>query len=154
MKTSRVLAAIFFAGVAFFYIDTFLVGFAAAVAAPNWVADLMAKYPRLGLALWDVVTVVPATIISSLMVGLVLAKLIDRFYFVAGLFAVVIALLLVTLTVPTDQGPLVELRNNALPHFWFQAPMALTVWLSLPLATLFFGHRERRSHDGAAGVVV
>ena len=139
----RTLAAIVLAGIVFFYVDSYLVGFAAAVAYPDWFAKFVASYPRLGFAIWDTVLIVPITVAVSIAIGAVLAKAISRRYFVSGLAAILVAIVVATSTATTDQTWLLTLRNHALPLYIFQAPLFLAIWLALPFSVYYFGNRGK-----------
>ena len=131
-------------GAAFYFVDSFFVGFVAAIAFPAWYADFAAQYSQLGLAIWDTVTIVPITVVVSLAFGAVLAKLVDRRFFLSGLVAVSTAMALaIVIASPGNDGLLATVRNHALPVGWFQIPVFLALWLSLPLAAHYFGNRAR-----------
>jgi hypothetical protein len=143
MQRLRALLAIISAGLGFFYIETFLVGFSAAIAYPTWYAEFVARHSELGFALWDLFTVVPIVVVSALLVGAVLGRIVNRHFFVSGLAAVIVAIAYATAVVAPDLGLLVALRNHVFPVYWFSAPSYLAMWLALPLATMFFGARAK-----------
>lgn len=148
MQRARTPLAIILAGLAFFYFETFLVGFSAALAYPTWYAEFAAKHSELGFALWDLFTVVPVVIVSALIVGAVLGRVINRNFFVSGLAAVILAIAYATAQVAPDLGLVTALRIHLFPVYWFLAPSYLAIWLALPLATMFFGAKTRgRQND-------
>lgn len=51
MQRIRTPLAIILAGFAFFYVETFLVGFAAALPYPTWYAEFLARHSELGFPL-------------------------------------------------------------------------------------------------------
>ncbi len=143
MQGIRTIAAVLVAGIVFFYVDSYLVGFAAAIAFPSWYAEFAASYSRLSFAIWDMVTIVPITVAVSVAVGALLARAIDRRYFVSGLAAVLVAVVFASLIASTDQSWLAAFRNHALPTYSFQIPLYLAIWLSLPLSVQHFGVRGK-----------
>jgi len=148
MQRIRTPLAIMLAGFAFFYIETFLVGFSAALAFPTWYAEFVARHSELGFALWDLLTVVPVVVVSALLVGAVLGRFVERYFFVAGLASVIVAIAYATIQAIPDLGLFTTLRNHLFPVYWFLAPSYVAVWLALPLATMFFGAKaEGRQND-------
>ena len=141
MQLARTLLAIILAGFAFFYFETFLVGYSAAISYPTWYAEFVAKHSRLGFALWDLFTVVPIVLLSAILVGAVLGRLIDRNFFIAGLSAVIVAVVYAIVLSAPDLGVTAAIRNHLLPVFWFNLPSYLAIWLALPLATMYFGNK-------------
>lgn len=139
MQRARTPLAIILAGLAFFYVETFLVGYSAAIPYPTWYAAFVAKHSELGFALWDLFTGVPVVVASSLLVGAVLGRVIDSNFFISGLAAVAVAIAYATAQVAPDLGLLNALRSHLFPVYWFLAPSYLAIWLALPLATMFFG---------------
>jgi hypothetical protein len=154
MRTLQASLAIILAGLAFFYVDTFLVGFAAALSFPTWYAEFVAKNSGLGFVIWDLVTVVPVTVVSAILVGIVLGRVLVSSYFLSGLAAMAVAIAFATVTAETDLPMLATLRNTIFPVYWFQAPSYLALWLSLPLATQFFGNRSNPVPDDMTNVPV
>ena len=148
MQRIRTPLAIILAGFAFFYIETFLVGFSAALAYPTWYAEFVARHSELGFALWDLLTVVPVVIVSALLVGAVLGRFVERYFFISGLASVIVAITYATIQIAPDLGLITALRNHLFPVYWFLAPSYLAIWLALPLATMFFGAKAgRREND-------
>ena len=154
MRILRVSLVIIVAGPAFFYVDTLLVGYAAALSFPDWYAGFVAEHPRLGLAIWDLVTVVPVTVVSAILVGMVLGRVLERSYFLSGLAAMAVAIAFAIVTAETDLPMLTTLRNTIFPVYWFQTPSYLALWLSLPLTTQFFGIRSNPAPDDVTNVPV
>lgn len=154
MRITGTLLAIVLAGLAFFYIETFLVAYSAAIAYPTWYAVFAAKHPALGLALWDLFTVVPVVLLPAIIVGAVLARTVERNYFIAGLGAVVVAITYAIVLIAPDLGFATALQNHLLPVYWFSLPSYLAIWLALPFATMYFGKKSvRRRGDYAEGPV-
>ena len=148
MQVVRTLLAIILAGFSFFYIETFLVGYSAALAYPTWYAEFAARHSELGFAIWDLLTVVPVVIVTALLVGAVLGRIIDRYFFISGFAAVAVAIAYATAQVAPELGWLNALRNHLFPVYWFLAPSYLAIWLALPLATVFFGTKAKgRQND-------
>ena len=154
MRTLRASLAIIVAGLAFFYVDAFLVGYAAALSFPDWYAGFVAEQPRFGLAIWDLVTLVPATVVSAILVGMVLGRVLARSFFLSGLAAMTVAIAFAVVTAETDLPMLTTLWNRLFPVYWFQTPSYLALWLSLPLTTQFFGIRSNPAPDDVTNVPV
>ena len=154
MQIARTLLAIILAGFAFFYFETLLVGYSAAIAYPTWYAEFVAKHSGLGFALWDLFTVVPIVLLSAIVVGAVLGRLIDRNFFVAGLSAVIVAVVYAIVLSAPDFGVATAIRNYLLPVFWFSLPSYLAIWLALPFATMYFGNKtvDRQNNNAEAPV--
>ena len=144
MQNARTLLAIVMAGLAFFYIETFLVGYSAAIAYPTWYAEFVAKHSVLGFALWDLFTVVPIVLLSAAVVGAVLGQVIDRNYFVAGLAAVGVAIAYAIVLIAPDLGIATAVQSHLIPVYWFSLPSYLAIWLALPLATMYFGNKSAK----------
>jgi len=143
MHRVRTPLAIILAGIGFFYIETFLVGFSAAIAYPTWFAEFVAKHSELGFALWDLATVVPVVIVSALLAGVVLARFVDSHYFLSGLAAIMVAVAFAIVLAIPQLGFPIAVRNHVFPVYWFLMPSYLAIWLALPLATKFFGARVK-----------
>ncbi len=142
MQSVRTWLTVFIIGVVFYFVDSYLVGFAASIAFPSWYSGFAARYSQLSLAIWDTVTIVPVTVAVSVAAGAVLAKLLERRFFFSGLAAISVAMLLaIALASPGSDDLLATIRNHALPAGWFQVPVFLALWLSLPLAAHYFGRR-------------
>ena len=154
MRTLQASLAIFLAGLGFFYVDTFLVGYASALSFPTWYAEFVVKHSGLGFLIWDLVTNLPVTVVSALLVGMVLGRVLERFYFLSGLATMAVAIAFATLTAETDLTMLTTLRNTVFPVYWYQTPSYLALWLSLPLATQFFGNRANAEPDGMTNAPV
>lgn len=144
MQNARTLLAIVLAGFAFFYIETFLVGYSAAIAYPTWYAEFVAKHSELGFALWDLFTVVPIVLLSAIIVGAVLGRIIDRNYFVAGLASVVVAIAYAIVSIAPDLGFATAIQNHLTPVYWFSLPSYVAIWLALPFATMYFGKKSAK----------
>lgn len=140
----RNISVIVAVGIGFFYLYSYLVGYAAAIAAPDWFVPFMRESPMIGLALFSLVTTVPAIAIAASVAGFVLSKLVATRYFVFGMLAVFVTMLVATLTVDYGRGFFGDLRINAFPSQGYDLPMFLAIWFFLPLATLFFGRRTSR----------
>lgn len=154
MQRIRAPLAIILAGFAFFYVETFLVGFAAALAYPTWYAEFVARHSELGFALWNLLTVVPVVVVSALLVGAALGRFVERYFFVSGLAAVIVAIAYATIQAVPDLGLLTALRNHLLPVYWFLAPSYLAIWLALPLATMFFGAKAGGRENDIADTLI
>ena len=141
---ARYIIVIAAVGVGFYYLHSYLVGYAAAIAAPNWFIPFMQENQVLGLAVFSLMTTVPATAIAACVAGYVLSKLVTERQFASGLLAVVVAILWATLTVDYGHGFLGNLRINALPTQGFDLPMFVAIWFFLPLAALLFGRKLRQ----------
>ena len=141
MRNLRTLLAIIFAGFAFFYVETFLVGYSAAIEYPAWYAELVAEHLGLGFALWDLFTVVPIVLLSAVFVGAALGRVVHRNYFVAGFAAVVVAIAYAIFIAVPDLGLATAIRNHLTPVYWYSVPSYLAIWLALPFATRYFGKK-------------
>lgn len=75
----------------------------------------MARHSELGFALWDLVTVVPVVVVSALLVGAVLARFVNGYYFLSGLAAVMVAIAFAIALAAPYQGLLVAVRNHISP---------------------------------------
>ncbi len=139
MQKVRAPLAIILAGIGFFYVETFLIGFFTAIAYPTWYAEFVGRHSELGFAIWDLVTIVPVVVVSALLVGAVLARFVDSHYFLSGLAAIVVAIAFAIVLAAPQQGLSVAIRNHIFPVFWFLVPSHLAIWLALPLATRVFG---------------
>ena len=141
---ARDIAIVAAVGIGFYYIQSYLVGYAAAIAAPDWFVPFMRENQVLGLAILSLMTTVPATAIAACVAGFVLSKLVTTRHFVFGLIAVFVAILAATLAVDYGHGFFGNLRMNALPSHVYDLPVFLAVWFFLPLAAVLFGRRIRQ----------
>jgi hypothetical protein len=130
-------------GVGFFYVSSFLVGFAAAIAFPDWYKPFSYEYPALSIALFSIVTIVPAIILASVIGALVMVKVVSRSYVMYGVLAVAIAVLWAAQFVPLMGGYFEALGAIVLPAHPADLPRWLVFWCSLPLAAAYFGRRAR-----------
>ena len=140
VRDVSVIAAV---GIGFYYLHSYLVGYAAAIAAPDWFVPFMRENPVIGLALFSLVTTVPATAIAASAAGFALSRLVATRHFVFGLLAVLVAILVATLAVDYGHGFFGNLRINAFPSQGYDLPMFLAIWFFLPLAALLFGRRTK-----------
>ena len=124
-------------------------GVGAAIAAPEWFVPFMRENPIIGQNLLSLVTTVPAAAIGAIVMGFGLARVLKGQYFLFGLLAVCVMVVLHTLVVDFGRGFLGGLRMHALPHY-LAIPMFFAQWLFLPLATLFFGRRKDHGGNQAA----
>ena len=149
-QSARNVLAIALAGYAFFYIETFLVGYSAAIAYPAWYAEFVARHPTLGYMIWDLFTVVPVVLLSAAIVGALLGRIINRNFFIAGLAATVVAVLIAVVSTASDLGYVTAIRNHLIPAHWSNLPSHLAVWLALAFATMYFGRKSvKRQEDDA-----
>ena len=140
----RDIAVIVAVGIGFYYLHSYLVGYAAAIAAPDWFVPFMRENQIIGLAILSLMTTVPATAIAASVAGFALSKLVTTRHFVFGLLAVLVAILVATLAVDYGHGFFGNLRINAFPSHGYDLPIFLAIWFFLPLAALLFGRRIRQ----------
>lgn len=144
---TREVAVVILGGLAFYYLYSNLVGFAAAIAVPDWFVPFMRENQSIGLILFALVTTVPAAAVGAGLAGFVLSRFVDARYFVTGLLVVGVAVLAATVSVDHGFGFLDALRRTALPSDWIDVPMIIALWFFLPLTMLFFGGRKNRKID-------
>ena len=139
---ARDIAVVAAVGVGFYFIHSYLVGFAAAIAAPDWFVPFMRENQIIGLAIFSLMTTVPAAAIAASIAGFTLSKLVTTRHFVFGLFAVLVAIFVATLANDFGHGFFGNLRINALPSHGYDLPMFVAIWFFLPFAALLFGRKK------------
>lgn len=140
----RDIAVVAVIGVGFYFLHSYLVGYAAAIAAPDWFVPFMRENQILGLAIFSLMTTVPATAIAAGVAGFTLSRLVPAPHFLLGLLAVFIAVLVATLAVDYGHGFFGNILITAFPSHGYDLPMFLAFWLFLPSAALLFGRRIRK----------
>ena len=125
-------------GVGFFVAHYFLIGLAAAIAFPDWYRAFAEEYPALSLALFSLVTLVPAIAMASIISAYFLVKFVSSQHFVYGIVSLIVA----TLLTAALSGPYLSyfeaLSVSVIPSHVVDVPRYLAYWCTLPLVASYF----------------
>lgn len=134
--------AIVLSGTVYHWVYTTLVGIAASVPAPRWFVPLLQEHQTLGLTLMSFVTTVPAAAISAAIVGFALSRFLTDRFVLGGFLSVCVMVFVTTMLTDYGRGVWNDLWQLLVPQHVSAVPMALALWVFLPVATDYFGRRK------------
>ena len=128
-------------GVMFFLVLTYVIGFPETLSYPEWFVKFAADDMIASEFLWSLSTFVPTIMIVAIILGYVLARLIQKNHFLIGILAVGVAVLLGILQAAPELGLLRAARITVAPTGWIDVPAYLALYLTLPFASSVIGRR-------------
>jgi hypothetical protein len=134
-------------GFVYYVLYTNVVGFAAAIAFPDWYVPFAQENKALSLILFSMVTTVPAAASAAVLAGFSIVKLVSNHQIWWGV-AIVIARTLRSALALSDQGGfLASLSTFVLPTSVIDVPMTIAWWTFLPLSIALFVWRSKARNE-------
>ncbi len=130
-------------GVVVYFVSGFLVGYGAAIAIPSWYLSFSQERTTLALLIWQIFTVVPIIAIVGIAAGFALARFSRSGFLAAGIIAVFTVHIVSALFFSADMGFAESFRAISIPSNILDLPSLIAAWFVLPLASRYFGNRDR-----------
>jgi len=134
-------------GTAYCFLDTNLVGIAAAIAMPEWFVSFAQENKALSLVLFTMVTTVPAAAFAAAVAGFSIVKMMSSHRVWWGVSVVVCVSLFSALATDLDGGFMNYLELMLLPSSTANIPMMIAWWTFLPLSVALFVWRAKSKSE-------
>lgn len=146
-KLAHNMILVVIVGVAYYLIHTKLVGFAAAIAYPDWYKSFAQQNMALSLILFSLVTTVPAAAVAALIAGTAIVRLTTSHRVLWAVLIVIGVTAYSAYRMNLGGSFGASLKATLIPINITHVPGLIAWWTFLPLSIAVFAYRSNRKHS-------